>query len=234
MARKAARHAEAERNDRALLEAAKKVLSRDGAHASMAKVAAEAGVGIATVYRRYRTKDELFQHMCALSLDQWIDAAEQGLRHDDPWEGLVHYATTAVEFSGGSLGSLAGTIAITDDMARKFTRAEELMAELVARAHAAGVLRSDATPLDIALLIEQLGKSPLVDQLERQGRTDLTDAAANARGRVIAIALDGLRAGNPPLPGTAPTPDLFSGRWEHDPTTQAPSATTRRNPAHSG
>ncbi|MFC5183795.1 TetR/AcrR family transcriptional regulator [Actinomadura harenae] len=217
MARKAARHAEAARNDRALLDAAREVLARDGAHASVAAVAARAGVGIATVYRRYRTKDELFQHLCALSLDQWVDAAEAGLRQDDPWEGLVHYVRAAVEFSGGSLGPMAGTIAVTDEMTDKSTRVDGLLHDLVARAHAAGTLRSDVTSTDISLLVEQLAKSPLTDQLDRQGRGDLADAAREAHARMITIALDGLRSGNPPLPGSAPSPDLLSCRWEHRP-----------------
>ncbi|MFI6483550.1 TetR/AcrR family transcriptional regulator [Nonomuraea sp. NPDC050663] len=217
MTRKAPRHAEAERNDQALLEAAKKVLAVDGAHASVAAIAARAGVGIASLYRRYRSKDELFQHLCALSLDQWIQAAERGLAHDDPWEGLAHYVGACVEFSGGSLGPLAGTIAVTDEMAARFTRSDELMRELVERAHRAGVLRADAGTMDISLLIEQLGKSSLIEQLDRQGRTDLVDAAREARRRTIAIALDGLRAGHPPLPGGEPDPALLTGRWDHSP-----------------
>lgn len=213
MARRAPRHAEAERNDRALLEAAKKVLAVDGAHTSVAAIAARADVGIASLYRRYRTKEELFQHLCALSLGQWIQAAEEGLAHDDPWEGLVHYATAAIEFSGGALGPLAGTIPVTDEMAERFTRSEELTRALVARAHEAGVLRADATTVDVSLLVEQLGKSSLVEQFERQGRTDLVDEAANARRRIIALALDGLRAGHGPLPGGPPDPGLLAERW---------------------
>ncbi|MFF8957373.1 TetR/AcrR family transcriptional regulator [Streptomyces sp. NPDC014894] len=218
MVRRAPRHAEAERNDRALLDAAKQVLALDGAHASVAAIAAHAGVGIASLYRRYRTKDELFQHLCALSLDQWIEAAEHGLTYDDAWGGLVHYVTVCIEFSGGSLGPLAGTIAVTDEMEAKFSRSEELMRALVARAHAAGALRADAVATDISLLIEQLGKSSLVEQLGRQGRDDLIEAARDARTRTIAIALDGLRAGHPnALPGTAPDPGLLSERWTYVP-----------------
>jgi AcrR family transcriptional regulator len=217
MARKAPRHAEAERNDQALLESAKKVLAVDGAHASVATIAAGAGVGIASLYRRYRSKEELFQHLCALALDQWIRAGELGLEHDDPWEGLAHYIDACVEFSGGALGPLAGTIAVTDEMAAKFTRSDELLGLLVTRAHKAGVLRSDAAAMDISLLIEQLGKSPLIDQLDREGRADLIEAARDARKRTIAIALDGLRPHHPRLPGTAPSPTLLSDRWEHAP-----------------
>ncbi|MEV0584329.1 TetR family transcriptional regulator [Nonomuraea sp. NPDC050310] len=217
MARKAPRHAEAARNDQALLEAARSVLAVDGAHASVAAIAARAGVGIASLYRRYRSKDELFQHLCELSLEQWVRAGEHGLAHEDPWAGLAYYVTAAVEFSGGSLGPLAGSIAVTDEMAARFARSDELLGELIERAHAAGVLRPDATAMDVSLLIEQLAKSPLMQQLERQGRDDLIEAARAARRRTIAIALDGLRAGHPPLPGEAPAPELLTERWEHQP-----------------
>jgi AcrR family transcriptional regulator len=57
--RRAPRAAEAERNDRALLQAAREVLSTDGAHASVAAIAKRAGVGIGSLYRRYRSKEEL-------------------------------------------------------------------------------------------------------------------------------------------------------------------------------
>ncbi|MCX5393903.1 TetR/AcrR family transcriptional regulator [Streptomyces sp. NBC_00094] len=213
MARRAPRYAEAERNDRALLEAAKKVLAVDGAHTSVAAIAARAGVGIASLYRRYRTKEELFQHLCALSLGQWIQAAEEGLAHEDAWEGLVHYVTSAIEFSGGALGPLAGTIPVTAEMAEKFTRSEELTRALVARAHEAGVLRPDATTVDVSLLIEQLGKASLAEQFEVQGRDDLVDAARDAHRRIIAIALDGLRTGHGSLPGMPPGPGLLAERW---------------------
>ncbi|OKI07324.1 TetR family transcriptional regulator [Streptomyces sp. CB02923] len=217
MVRRAPRQAEAERNDRALLEAAKKVLVSDGTRASVAAIAERAGVGIATLYRRYSSKDELFQRLCALALGQWIDAAEHGLKHDEPWEGLVHYVTASVEFSGGALGPLAGTIAITEEMAAEFERADRLAQALVTRVHEAGALRPDVTLEDISLLIEQLGKLSLVDQFERQGRTDLLDEARAAHARVIAIALDGLRAAHRhPLPGRPPRPGLLAERWAED------------------
>ncbi|MFG6200144.1 TetR family transcriptional regulator [Nonomuraea sp. JJY05] len=51
--RRGPRRAEAERNDRALLQAARQVLAADGEHASVAAIAAAAGVGIGSLYRRY-------------------------------------------------------------------------------------------------------------------------------------------------------------------------------------
>ena len=93
---KAARRAEVERNDRALLRAARAVVAEDGAHASVATIAARAGVGVGTLYRRYRTKEELFQHLSTLALNDYLRAAEEGLAHDDPWDGFAHYVTHAV------------------------------------------------------------------------------------------------------------------------------------------
>jgi AcrR family transcriptional regulator len=218
-ARRAPRRTDAERNDRALLRAAREVLAADGAHASVAAIAARAGVGIGSLYRRYRSKEELIQQLCVVALDQWLRAAEEALAHDDPWQGLVHYVTTGIDFGPGSLAPIAGTIEVTEEMAAKARRGDEAIEALVARAHAAGVLRRDATASDLSLLIEQLSKSPLLEQLERQGRLDLIEAATNARNRLIAIALDGLRAtASGPLPGSAPTGMLFTERWAPLPT----------------
>jgi len=83
----------------------------------------------------------------------------------------------------------------------------------VARAHAARVLRPDVTAVDLWLLLEQLSRSPLIDQLTIQGRDDLAPAAVHARRRLVAIVLDGLRPPGTPLPDPAPDPQLLYGRW---------------------
>ncbi|MFF4986115.1 TetR/AcrR family transcriptional regulator [Streptosporangium saharense] len=202
-----------ERNDRALLQAARDVLAEDGAHASVAAVAARAGVGIGSLYRRYRTKEELFQRLSLMSLDHWNEAAEQGLADPDPWTGLATFVRRCVEFGQGTLAPIAGAIEVTREMSDKARHGDELLDELVRRAREAGVLRADVTTVDISLLIEQLGRFPAADQLRKQGRDDLLPGAAEARRRLIAIALDGLRAGHPPLPGSPPDNELFTGRW---------------------
>ncbi|MGW4471972.1 TetR/AcrR family transcriptional regulator [Nonomuraea sp. NPDC004354] len=212
------RQAEAERNDRALLQAAREVLAADGAHASVAAIAARAGVGIGSLYRRYRTKEELFQRLLVLSLDQWIAAAEQGLAADDPWEGLAGFITACVEFGQGTLSPVAGTVEGTQEMRVKNDRGDELLDALVTRAGEAGALRPGVTAVDVSLLIEQLGSSPLLDQLRKQGRGDMLAEAAAARARLVAIAVDGLRAVHgEPLPGPAPTGRLFTERWRRPP-----------------
>ncbi len=80
------------------------------------------------------------------------------------------------------------------------------LAEIVARAHRDGSLRPDATALDITWLIEQFSRrSP-----------DPVEAARerNVRSRLIAIALDGLRAGpGETLPGRTPSRTRHVNRW---------------------
>ena len=66
------RKAEAAANDRALLDAARAVVAVDGAHASVAAIAAQAGVGIGSLYRRYPTKEALFQELIKTGLDRWL------------------------------------------------------------------------------------------------------------------------------------------------------------------
>ncbi|MFE9661315.1 TetR family transcriptional regulator [Streptomyces sp. NPDC005955] len=215
--RRGPRQAEAERNDRALLQAAREVLAAEGAHASVAAIAARAGVGIGSLYRRYRTKEELFQRLSQLSVEHWAEAAERGLADPDPWSGLADFVVTCVEFGQGSLGPVAGTIEVTEAMREASERSDRLFGALVDRARGAGVLRPDVTAVDLSLLIEQFGTSPVLDQLRKQGRDDLLPEAHRARRRIVALVLEGLRApGTDPLPGGPPSARLFTERWARD------------------
>ncbi|WP_067825028.1 TetR/AcrR family transcriptional regulator [Actinomadura kijaniata] len=214
--RRAPRQAEAERNDRELLRAAREVLAEDGAHASVAAIAARAGVGIGSLYRRYRTKEELFQRLVELSLDQSVQALERALERDDPWEALAGFVTESLEAGGGSLAPIAGSVEITPDMWERNRRADAMLAALVERASAAGVLRPDVTVTDLWALLEQLSAAPMIEQLRKQGRAERLPAALAARRRVVAIVLDGLRAPGTPLPGDPPGGELFADRWARD------------------
>ncbi|MEV1131883.1 helix-turn-helix domain-containing protein [Agromyces sp. NPDC049794] len=210
----AKRRPEAMRNDRALLVAAREVLEVHGVHASVARIADRAGVGIGSLYRRYRSKEELFQRLCAIALADYLAAARAGLTFDDPWHGLLHYVNLSITEGPGALSSIAGTITVTAEMAELSRLGDEAVGALVARAQKAGIVRPDITPVDLELLIEQLSRSPLLEQLKRQGRDDLSAAAVAARSRTIAIAVDGLKVGKrTDLPGESAGYELFWERW---------------------
>jgi len=98
-----------------------------------------------------------FQHLCTLALNDYLRAAEEGLAHDDSWDGLPHY-THSVLAGTGALGAIAGTIEVTEEMSATAAHGDAAAEDLIRRAHDAGVLRADVCAVDIALLIEQLGR----------------------------------------------------------------------------
>jgi AcrR family transcriptional regulator len=202
------RQAEARRNDLVVLEAARDVFAAQGADAPISAVAAHAGVGVGTLYRRYGSKTELLQRLCVLAMEQALAAAEDALAAADPWDGLCGYITACVELRSGALASLAGQIETTAEMRGTARRSMARLGEIVARAQAAGVLRADVTALDISWLIEQFSRRP-------PGRLEAAEER-NVRSRLVAIALDGLRARpgrRGALPGHPPGRDHYVNRW---------------------
>jgi AcrR family transcriptional regulator len=199
------RWSEAERNDQRVLEAAREVFATHGADAPISAVAERAGVGMGSLYRRYGSKEELLRQLCTLAMEQTIEAAEAGLAAEDAWSGLEGYIRDCVAFGSGALGPLAGTIQTTPAMWETSRRGRKLLGELVARAHRQGTLRRDTTALDVAWLVELFGR----DGPARPGAPEEA-----VRQRLLAIALDGLRAdGGHPLPGPAPSARHYEARW---------------------
>jgi AcrR family transcriptional regulator len=201
------RQAEARRNDLAVLDAARDVFTAHGASAPITAVAERAGVGMGTLYRRYGSKTELLQRLCVLAMQQALNAAADALRADDPWTGLTGYIGACVELRAGALASLAGQVETTAEMLGTAQRSLAATAEIVARAHRDGSLRADVTPLDINWLIEQFSR-------RARDRVD-PDEERNVRSRLLAIALDGLRArpGGQALPGRPPSLEHYASRW---------------------
>jgi AcrR family transcriptional regulator len=194
------RQAEARRNDLVVLEAARDVFTAQGAAAPISVVAERAGVGMGTLYRRYGSKTELLQRLCVLAMEQTLAAADEALRAGEPWSGLAGYVRACVELRSGALASLAGQIETTAEMLSTARRSMARTADIVARAHRDGSLRADVTALDITWLIEQFSRRP-PDPVD-------PDEERNVRARLVAIALDGLRA----RPGAAHRADALPGR----------------------
>ncbi|MDQ1014100.1 TetR/AcrR family transcriptional regulator [Streptomyces afghaniensis] len=80
---------DAERNRERIIAAARSVFARDGLSVSMASVAREAGVGIATMFRRFPTKEELVEAVFSDRMDACADAVAAALDDPDPWHGFV-------------------------------------------------------------------------------------------------------------------------------------------------
>ena len=199
------RQAEAERNDRRVLDAAREVFAEHGADATVAAIAERAGVGMGSLYRRYGSKADLLRQLCIQAMEQSIEAAQAALAATDAWTGLVSYVRACVSQGTGALAPLAGSIQTTPQMWETSRHGRDLLDRLVSRAHRQGSLRADATALDIAWLIEAFGRhGPAAPGTEDHA----------VRQRLLALTLDGLRNREAePLPGPPPSAQHYEQRW---------------------
>jgi AcrR family transcriptional regulator len=199
------RRAEAARNDRRILDAAREEFVADPS-APIAAVAARAGVGIGALYRRYGSKEELLRRLCAEGQRQYIAEVEAALADEgDPWVAFTGFMRRIVDADTHSLVlRLAGTFVPTDEMYRNGQIAEELNVQLFERTRAAGAIRPDVEAVDIALLFEQLAAVRVADE----------ERTRQLRRRYLALVLDAIHASSgSPLPGPAPSWEELGLRW---------------------
>jgi AcrR family transcriptional regulator len=198
------RRAQAARNDEVILAAARAVFVADPG-APISAVAERAGVGISALYRRYKSKDELLQTLCADGLDTYIAAAEQAdTSTEPPGEAFATFVRRVVEADTHSLTvKLAGTFPPTDHLRERAIYAGQVNTRIVERAKAAGAIRPDFVVGDLGLIFEQLAavKAP-------------TDArTAELRQRYVTLLLDAVRHAHTPLPGPPPEQGELAARW---------------------
>src|SRR5499425_2315450 len=80
---------DAERNRQRILKAASEVFNERGLEVSLDEIARHAGVGVGTVYRRFRTKEELVEALFIDRIEEVAALAEEAAEVPDPWSGLV-------------------------------------------------------------------------------------------------------------------------------------------------
>src|SRR5918997_1646407 len=201
------RRAEAGRNDRLIMDAAREVFVADP-DAPIAAVAERAGVGIGAIYRRYASKEELLRRLSAAGLQQYIAAVEDALARvdGDPWGAFTEFMRRIVDADTHSLTlRLAGTFSPTEELNREAARAEELNVRLIERTRAASAIRPDIVVDDLSMLLEQLAAVRVADE----------ERTRQLRHRYLALILDALHASSgTPLPGPPPGWDEISQRWE--------------------
>jgi AcrR family transcriptional regulator len=197
---------DAERNRQRILEAATEVFNERGLDVSLDEIARHAGVGVGTVYRRFRNKEELVEALFMSRLDQVAAIADQAFEAPDPWSGLVSFMERMAEIMAGDLGLRQILMFATygrDLVAVARERNAPLVERLVERAQAAGQLRSDLRQTDIVFIVFVLTEAAQLAQA----------ASPGIWRRYLALILDGMRparAGVTPLP----VPALLPGEME--------------------
>jgi AcrR family transcriptional regulator len=186
---------DAERNRLRILYAAREVFADRGLDASLDQIAAHAGVGVGTVYRRFPDKDTLIDALFEERIGEVAAAGQRALGASDPWEGLVGFIQQANALLARDRGLKQ---ALLSRGAQKTKCAREkiipIATELVARAQQAGSLRADFDPLDL----------PLIDVMVSAIADTSREVSPELWQRALTIIIDGLattRQTPTPLPG---------------------------------
>jgi AcrR family transcriptional regulator len=148
--------ADAERNRCRILAAARRLYATEGLGVSMASVAREAGVGKATLSRRFATQEELVNAVFADRMDAYVDAVAEALADPDPWHGFIGYLHAVCAMQAADRG-FADVLTMTFPAAKALEarRAEayDRLLELITRAKDTGHLREDFTHQDVVILL---------------------------------------------------------------------------------
>ncbi|MET0789062.1 MAG: helix-turn-helix domain-containing protein [Cellulomonas sp.] len=199
------RRGQAARNDVVILAAAREVLTADPT-APVSAVAQAAGVGISALYRRYPSKEALLAQLCLHGLEEYLVVARAAQELEDPWEAFAAFVRGIVAADvHGLTVHLAGLFTPSDEHRRLADEAGRLGRDILTSAQAAGVVRADADPQDLAMVWEQLTALRLGD----------AERTATLRRRYVELQLQGLRPAPDaaPLPTGAPTAAELGARW---------------------
>lgn len=193
--------ADAQRNLEQLLEAARELVSERGANVPLEDVARRAGVGIATLYRRFPDRDALLRAVAVDALERTRQAVEEVAGGDDPFEALAAYLRRALELRVSVVMPqvLDAIDADHPDLAAAREAAAKAVEELVDAAHASGDLPADVTFLDIGMMLVRIAR-PLPGPMT----TELKDELAR---RHLDLFIRGLRATGGELSGPVVTRD---------------------------
>ncbi|MGW9453325.1 TetR/AcrR family transcriptional regulator [Streptomyces sp. NPDC055632] len=191
--------ADARHNRERILEAAREAFTQQGIDVPLSAVARRAGVGVATLYRRFPTRAALVTAAFTEQLTLCATALDDALRHPDPWHGmrlLLEKVCTMQAVDRGFAGAFLAHFPDTLDYEHRRARAEDGLSKLVQRAKNTGQLRADFDPSDITLLL--LANGSLAGQPQ--------ETALAASRRLLAYFLQSMRSHDhaEPLPPAAP------------------------------
>ncbi|MGV9965742.1 TetR/AcrR family transcriptional regulator [Streptomyces olivaceus] len=146
------KRADARRNEKTLLDAAAAVFVRSGVEAPVRDIAAEAGVGTATIYRHFPTRADLIIGVYRHQVEACAEAGPALLASSPtPYAALVSWVDRFVDFlvtKHGLAAVLQSDNAGFETLHAYFLdRLVPVCADLLAAATAFGEIRTDLEPL---------------------------------------------------------------------------------------
>lgn len=187
---------DAQRNRGRLLQSAAEVLREQGLDASLDEISRRAGVGNATLYRHFPSREELLEAVYLEQVDARRQSFERSLAMSDGWRALTHYFEEACDFFATDHG-------LADLLTRGMPRSpmldemrdscQSILRALLDRARAEGSVREDIEQTDLMWILTSLQKVVAISE----------PIHPDAWRRYLALTLRGLR---PPGLGTGELP----------------------------
>jgi AcrR family transcriptional regulator len=179
--------ADAARNRELIIAAAAAVFAERGLDAATAEIAHRAGVGEATLFRRFPTKDDLIDAIIATRMEELGTLADAAAEAPDPAAALERFMQDLVKQFSRDKGffEAAGERCMNDPQFQaQRERGMEAVGRLLRRAQDAGAVRGDLSPADISFLA---GSAMYALEVSKPGlREDLWK-------RYLRVILDGMK-----------------------------------------
>ena len=180
--------ADARRNQEQVLHAARDVFVERGPHVALDEIARRAGVGIATLYRRYPDRQTLMRAVVVDALEETRAAAENALAEEKTaFAALVRYLHAVVDTRVSAvIPALLDVLDLEDPSLRKARETSAAaMQRLVDLAHEDGTLADEVGFGDIGTLLVRLSH-PLPGPIDASFDRELAH-------RHVDMVVDGLR-----------------------------------------
>ncbi|MCK1795781.1 TetR/AcrR family transcriptional regulator [Streptomyces sp. XM4193] len=185
-------------NRERILRAAREAYTAHGIDVPVATIARRAGVGVATVYRRFPTRASLVTAAFSRQLSRCVGVLDEALADPDPWHGfctLIEQVCAMQAADRGFTEAFLSEFPDSGEFGRERDRADEGLARLVRAAKGTGKLRADFEVSDVVLLLR--ANCGVVG--------DSAPGSTAASRRLVAYFLHSFRAEHAePLPPPAP------------------------------
>jgi AcrR family transcriptional regulator len=181
--------ADAARNHSQILVAARDVFVERGAGAPLDEIARRAGVGIATLYRRFPDRETLMRAVVIDALERTRSAAEHATAEEsDGFAALTRYMHAVIDVRVSAVIPVLLDEIDLDDPEIRLRRDASAAAieQIISDAHADGTLAKEVTFGDIGLLLVRLSR-PLPGPID-------PELAGRLAHRHVDLLIEGLRA----------------------------------------
>jgi AcrR family transcriptional regulator len=170
--------ADALRNRQRLIDAAVQVFAEQGLDVAVAEIARRAGVGTATLFRNFPTKDDLIYAVIEARVHELLAVAERAQQVEDPGAAFEQFLTDVCEFQTRDRGFFEAIHSRLIDEPELMQCKSSMMGvaeQILTRAQEAGAVRKDVGAEDLGFLVQAAAT--------QDGHND----------RYLRILLDGLR-----------------------------------------